>query len=229
MSTGQAPSRKPSGTIGLATRDLVYAEFAMSLARLDKPKDWEVYAAYNYDLTHARNFMVENFKGDLLWLMDDDHTFGPDILRRLIAHDKDIVGPLVLGRRTPFKTSARIDGEPLDRDAEPGLYEVDYAGGAGLLIKRHVFEAIEPPWFWNGRLDPDDSSSHQSDDYYFCEKAREAGFSIYCDTSVLMGHMTVTTILPEWKDSHNQWFTRQETAGATTWYAQEEAPCSTSH
>lgn len=207
---------------------MVYAEFALSLGRLELPKDWQVYGALNYDLTHARNFMVENFQGEMLWLMDDDHTFAPDILKRLIAHGKDIVGPLVLGRRTPFPTSARVDDEPLDRDAPPGLYEVDYAGGAGLLIHRRVFEAIEPPWFWNGRLDPEDSSSHLSDDYYFCKKAREAGFSIYCDTSLLMGHMTVTTLLPEWKDSHQQWFTLQETAGATTYYAQEEKKCSTS-
>lgn len=221
--TGQAPQHKPSGTIGLATRDFVYAEFALNLARLAQQTNFDIYGALNYDLAHARNGMVEIFEGDYLWLMDDDHTFEPDILKRLLAHKKDIVGPLVLGRRAPFVTCARVDGKPLDRNRPAGLVQCDRLGGAGMLIHRRVFDAISPPWFLHGRTDPNDSQSHQSDDAYFCNKALEAGFELWCDTSVHMGHMTICNLNPEWQDGHQQWFTRADLPGdAHTWFAQEE-------
>lgn len=130
-----------------------------------------------------------------LWIMGDDHTFEPNIVARLLAHDVDIVVPHCLKRYPPW--------EPVvwDRDGEfyvhpqlpeSGLTEVHAAGSAGMLIRRRVLEAVEPPWF-EGR----------NEDIGFCEKARAAGFDVYCDPEILLGHITLATVQPTWSDG--QW------------------------
>ena len=189
------PKRRYSGTIGLCAADTGrFSEFSVAMARLDKPPDWDVIAAFNYDLAYARNSLVERFTGDYLWLMDDDQVFQEDVLKRLLAHELPIVGPLVLRRHPPFEPCPGIEGgKNLPLDQPPGLREVQYTGGAGLLIHRDVFDAIEPPWFNHGI---GSEGIHFSDDAYFCHRAREAGFKIFCDTSVTLAHLAVAFITP---------------------------------
>ncbi len=62
------------------------------------------------------------------------------------------------------------------------LIECDGVGGGCLLIHRRVFDAIEKPYF---KCNPD---TFIGEDFYFCRKAREAGFKIYLDPSILLGH-----------------------------------------
>lgn len=194
-----------TGTIGVAAQDAArFTEFSLSMGRLHVPEGWEIYGALNYDLAHARNFLAGNFAGDRLWFMDDDHSFAPDTLERLLAHDADIVGPLCLGRRSPFPACPRIDGKPLPLREKPGLVEVDETGGAGLLVHRRVFDALEHPWFQHGTT-PD--GGHISDDQYFTRKAKAAGFKIFVDTSVAMPHWTVVQVAPHYDDGWSKTLT----------------------
>lgn len=62
------------------------------------------------------------------------------------------------------------------------LVEVKVTGAAFILIKRHVLEAIDDPWF-DG--DPEDGFG---EDFAFCRKARKAGFKVYVDRSVVVTH-----------------------------------------
>ena len=57
-----------------------------------------------------------------------------------------------------------------------------------------MFEAIEPPYFYyeHGRKE-----GGVSEDFYFCEKAREAGFKIAVHTGVLCKHEVKSYIDPE--------------------------------
>lgn len=56
-----------------------------------------------------------------------------------------------------------------------------------MLIRREVLEAVEPPWFEYG---------DRSEDIMFCEKAKAAGFEIYCDLSARLGHITTAVVWP---------------------------------
>ena len=69
--------------------------------------------------------------------------------------------------------------QAIDPIPEGSLLEVDFTGCHCLLIKRHVLEAIEPPWFHGmpGR-----------EDRYFCLKIRKAGFKVHVDFSTIVGH-----------------------------------------
>jgi hypothetical protein len=130
-----------------------------------------------------------------LWVIGDDHTMSPDIVARLLEHDVDVVVPHCLKRYPPWEPVVwDYDGEFYTHPQLPesGLTEVHAAGSAGMLITRRVLEAVEPPWF-EGR----------NEDIGFCEKARDAGFSVYCDPEIMLGHVTLATVQPTW--SEGQW------------------------
>ena len=62
------------------------------------------------------------------------------------------------------------------------LMKCDACGMHFTLIRKDVLETIKPPYFvMMGK-------SGAGEDFYFCKKAREAGFDIYTDKSVQTGH-----------------------------------------
>jgi len=83
------------------------------------------------------------------------------------------------------------------------LVEVDACGMGCMLIKKSVFEKLEEPYF---QYTPRSKTSLQKgEDYYFCEKAKDAGFKIFCDTSVICGHIGTIVIGPQfWEESRRQ-------------------------
>ena len=129
--------------------------------------------------------------------MGDDHVFAPDILARLISHDVDVVVPHCLKRVPPFDPVA-YGGQNEDGDyftaelPESGLTEVWAAGSGGMLIRRHVLEAIGDPGFETG--------IGLSEDLNFCRKVRDAGFSIWCDVDAKLGHLHYNTVWPVLRD-----------------------------
>jgi hypothetical protein len=186
----------PGGTVGVVAQDTArFSLFGLTLARLDLPEGWQIMGALNYDCAHASNFLAENFEGDYLLLLGDDHTLAQDLVTRLLAHEREVVAALCLGRRPPFPPTARVDGGPLELEDEPGLIEVDECGTAGMLIHRSVFEALSYPYFKHYDL-PD--GGYVSDDLYFSRKVRKAGFRIAVDTSLILSHTALVDIEPEY-------------------------------
>lgn len=62
------------------------------------------------------------------------------------------------------------------------LHQVDGCGMHFTAIRRDVFKKLSAPFFiMNGM-------TGAGEDFYFCEKVREAGFPIYVDLSVAVGH-----------------------------------------
>lgn len=62
------------------------------------------------------------------------------------------------------------------------LIEADALGTGCMLIKREVLEAVGYPWFKCHDKSPG------GEDFYFCERAKEAGFSVWGDFSVQCHH-----------------------------------------
>lgn len=145
-----------------------------------------------------------------LWFVDDDLVFAPDSLARLLAHDVDIVGPLVARRSPPHRSIVYEDFAvpPTASDADlaallgasrmpervtpNGLQRAGVAGTAGLLIAARVFERMPRPWFEAGRLVADEIG----EDVWFCLKARRAGIAIHIDPGVQLGHVASATVWP---------------------------------
>jgi len=74
----------------------------------------------------------------------------------------------------------------LDPTPEDSLIRRWFVGTHCLLVRRDVFETIEPPWF---KRETEPGRQATGSDRYFCQKAVAAGFPIYMDRSVVAGHM----------------------------------------
>jgi len=188
-----------SGLVGIIANDSArYSLFASCVTRLDAPSGTAIEWLIGGDWCRARNDLAQlTLDGgyDWLWFMDDDHSFGPDLLQRQLAHKVPLCVPLCFSRAAPFLpvvySERGAEGEfyPINLAAYPdgGLVEVEGGGAAGMLIRRNVLLSIEPPWF---------EYSNQSEDLIFCIKAKQAGFPIHCDLDARLGHITTAEVIP---------------------------------
>ena len=196
-----------SGLVGIIANDSArYSLFASCVTRLQVPEGTRLEWLIGGDWCGARNTLVDLVLGsdaEFLWFMDDDHAFPHDLLLRLLAHDLPLITPVCLQRTSPFlpvQFTAENEHAPGDGKYLPvylpgfpdeGVIELVGGGCAGMLIRREVLEAIKPPWFEHTEV---------SEDLLFCEKAKAAGFSIHCDLSARLGHITTTVVWPAVRD-----------------------------
>lgn len=211
------------GIVGVIANDSArYSLFSSCIDQLDLPDGWKKEWVIGGDWCDARNQLCQLVLDEgysHLWFMDDDHAFPPDILTKLLAHDVPLVTPVCLTRVYPFNPVQYVAGEngsktlplPLSQVATDGLIEIEAGGCAGMLIKREVIEATQEPWVTDATFTPDMpwfEYSDRSEDIIFCEKAKSAGFKIYTDLSVRLGHITTAVVWPavsdgEWRTGLN--------------------------
>ena len=111
-----------------------------------------------------------------------------DMLRIMDRHPEiDVLVPLVVKRNPPWHLVifhetdfVRDDGtpalKPYDWEEVPpgkGVFEIDSAGSAGMLIRRHVIETVEPPWFFS-TMDADGRQVILNEDVTFCRRIRQS-------------------------------------------------------
>lgn len=117
-----------------------------------------------------------------IFFVDDDMIYEENTLEKLLSHDKDIVGAKYANRRGDGDVIEYFD-EPIEGD----LVKVKSLGGGCVLIKSEVFKKIPQPWFWY-KIAPSGAVT-MSHDWYFCEKARENSFDVWCDMSISPLHI----------------------------------------
>lgn len=142
-----------------------------------------------------------------IWMLGDDHVFPPDLLKKLLDRNVEIVVPLYLHRTKPLQPV-------LQREVKPGKMEKMsfddlpertklwrlphgvYTGNAGMLVRRSVFDKMGYPWMEQGQLVP----GRGGFDLYFCKKAQDLKIPVHLDLENIIGHMTHVGIWPEHKD-----------------------------
>ena len=192
-----------SGTIGILTSEGGrFSRFWLAMLSAAVPPRVKVIVKMSLNIAEARNEILRDAEGAWVWFIDDDHTFPPDLLQNLLAREVDIVQPLVLGRYGPFGPVAMgaqtPDGKQhyrfaLKADDPYGLRPVDIVGCGGMLVRRHVWEAMEPPYFAAGTL----AADVVSEDISFCRRAKAMGFGVYVDMDHPMGHLNIGEVWPE--------------------------------
>lgn len=174
--------------VGLPTNRGVKPDTALSLMKMVAETDCDFkffVSTRGYNTAENRNLIVAQAvksNCDYLLLTDDDMVYEPDTLKKLLAHNKDIVGATY---NTKYEEQSLVI-EYLDKPEE-GLFKCKALGGGMLLIKTEVFKKVPQPhfgykWFDNGMV-------KMSNDWFFCEKAREAGYDIWCDSSLPVKHI----------------------------------------
>jgi len=175
--------------IGLPTNRLVKAKTALSLLQLLAHSKYDYYfivSTRGFNTSENRNYIAaQAVKNECthLFFVDDDMIFPPDTLDRLLAHDKDIIGGVY---NTKYEVQAPVI-EYLDEKRPTELFKCGAIGTGCLLIKTDVFKKIPQIWF-NYEWNPN-GSVKMSHDWLFCHKARECGYEIWCDPTIIIGHI----------------------------------------
>lgn len=160
----------------------------------------------------ARERLAEGALGeecDYLFMIDDDMLAPPDLFYKLVAHDKDICAALAFTRNPDHMPVIyqTIEGFSHETGQSYGftrfvnnyprntLVECDAVGFGAVLIKMDVFRKLQRPWFVG--------MEGTGEDITFCIKARKAGFNVFMDTSLKLGHLGTPCIITE--DYSDQW------------------------
>lgn len=182
--------------IAIATpcQDTVHAGYTYDLARL---VGYVVKAQPDVELTIHQNrgtiipqqratlvmSSVEAGADSILWI-DSDMRFPPDALQRLLDHDEPIVAANYSTRRKPYLPTAehREHGYLFTPEHAMGLAEVTHCGMGFMLTAMSVFGKIPKPYFAIGYSQAD--GEYAGEDFFFCRRAREAGFRVMIDQSL---------------------------------------------
>jgi hypothetical protein len=119
----------------------------------------------------------------ILWL-DGDEIYPANMLDVLLKHDKDIICGWTWCRAQPIPNLYKMVGKWKHKPFIPTrkLVTCDRTGLGQVLVKKEVFEKIPKPWFAF-------TEHHQTEDLYFCDKAREYGYTIYADGEMRCLHI----------------------------------------
>ena len=190
-----------------------FARFLYNCGRRT-PHDYFLGIRTKSEQFRARNALVDGameVNADYLLMLDDDMIIdiaksngpkeaGYNFIQRLIDHDKDIVGALYYQRTGECKpvlmTAVGSGGYRFlnENEITHGLQEVDVAGGGCLLVKMRVFDKVKQPYF--------EPEFQWGTDIQLCKKAKDAGFGVWADTSIELGHVREERVIVTSKNRH---------------------------
>jgi hypothetical protein len=171
----------------------------LELARLNSDVKIQITMVSNslvYDAREELGRQLLASDADYLFFLDNDMTLDPRTPVLLARHKKDIVTAKAFKRVPPYspcfytKVQVRADGQKemaIPLQYGEGLLPIEGCGLACALIHRSVFEQTPQPWFF--------PMPELGEDLAFCYRARQAGFEIFCDTTIQCGHLGMTQIL----------------------------------
>lgn len=142
--------------------------------------------------------------------IEDDMSFPPDALHKLARHKKAIVGAnYSVNKGKPLRfTAANTDRTVLTKEDSEGLEEVSLLPQGFTLVAREVYESIPKPWFLMGYSPV--SGNYVYQDYYFSEKARQAGYKLYVDHDLSKQIIHIGTRYYTWRDALEDELQNQE-------------------
>lgn len=146
-----------------------------------------VHSIYGMAVADAYNeagMMALQERVDWLLTVEDD-TFPPvDGLTALLAREMDLVGGWY-PKRSAVRQGTPIvlgdEGRTTLDDPDGSLVEVFTLPMGFTLIRRAVLERVPYPWFV--------TTPQLSQDSFFSQRAREAGYKLWCDTGVRCRHV----------------------------------------
>lgn len=194
-------SRVVLGTVYDSTMD---SQFVWSLFELVRQRRDNIAGAISIEgfsgrLDTARNYIAKRFVEDTTcdWLLtlDTDMVFTPEDFDALLASADRDFAPIVSGiyfvnERPPRAAAANTVGDSIKSvpDWEEGkLFQVDWCGAGFMLIHRSVLEKVGDDPYRQDVTSP--SGALVTEDYAFCHRAREAGFTVQVNPDVFLGHI----------------------------------------
>ncbi len=188
--------------IGIPMDELMFSQFLENLLGLHlMPWDSLITTRSTY-IPLARNQIHDIFigqdRGTHLLMLDSDVLPPPNLISKLLAHNKDMVGgwyakkekyPVkqadgsmaTIQRPVVYDYSTEKDGYIQRMNPGTGLEKIDGAGAGCWLMSRKLAEKL-------GKSPYGDTSG---EDLILCDRIREAGYEMYVDWSLRSAHCGV--------------------------------------
>ena len=180
--------------IAIPTLDMIHFEFARCLTGLVQKLDRD---GVDCDVCFKGGTLVYNAREALaaeainggythvLWL-DADMVFNPDVFDKLYSHGKPFVTGVYKSRHAPYKSCIFKTLEPDERVEQfpDELFEVEACGFGIVLTETQMLYDV-----WKERGYMFLPSVEYGEDLAFCDRARQKGYTLYCDPSVRAGHI----------------------------------------
>lgn len=180
-----------------------YLSLMYYLGRNHPEYNFQIALKYKSEQFRARKAIVKaalQNGADYIWMLDDDHIIDQtrgrnpaayDLPVKLVEHmEKDpkigVVGALYYQRGDECYPvfMQEVDGQPyfmLHSEVTGGMQKVDVTGGGCIMLRASMFDKISEPWF---------APEHEyGTDIQICKQARKAGYEVWCDTSLEIGHL----------------------------------------
>ncbi len=176
--------------VALTCQRFVFARTVASLIgtfQQSKDFDYKFYMEMGCEIASSRNRAVAAAKeagASHLLFVDYDMCFPPDAVSKLLASDKDVIGADYNMRKDPPKSTAI----PVDPDViKDAPFECQALGTGLMLIKMSVFDKYPSPWFLFGY--DDKGELRFGEDTYFCQRAKQAGCTVFADPTLGTKHI----------------------------------------
>lgn len=154
-------------------------------------KEWRI---FNNEITYDQMLWIDN---DIAWTVDD--------VVKILGHKEDIVSGVYV---TADASTAVVALYPYGRGLasrpltirniknmkNKDLIEVFTVGMGFMKVRNGVFEAMKRPWFlrneftWEMRQGEPYVIRTAEEDTSFCSRARDAGYTVYLDPTIHLGH-----------------------------------------
>lgn len=145
------------------------------------------------DLVANRNYLVLQAQSQLtshILFIDSDMVFEADMLTKLLAHHKEIIGVVANYKRLPLRSAIKVLAEDGSNGGTPDSIPTElfkcYALGGIFLVDMEVFMKIDQPWF---KFEHEGPICKTGEDVWFCEQAHKKGIEVWCDPTIKVKHL----------------------------------------
>ena len=132
----------------------------------------------------------------IMWL-DSDIIYPPNIIRKLMSRNKDMITGIYHKRTVPFTPCIyKLEEDKLKPYLdypEDKLFQIEAAGFGCMLMKAKVIKAVHDKF--GGCFFPVNGVG--GEDLSFIRRAKDVGIDVWCDSSVKCGHVGRQVIMPD--------------------------------
>lgn len=201
--------RKPMGTVSyMGGVPAVLENFCWSWGQLiafncealETSKEYIHYGHVTYsDHAPARNTLATEMLGNWILMLDTDHQFDPDILKRILILAKDTGAEVISGlyrfKMPPFSAVAYSmqDGKSspiISWPPELEMIKISACGGGCLWFTRRVYNQLLEEY----KCGPFDRFIGLSEDHSFFKRCRDSGIDAYLATKIEAQHLRVVPV-----------------------------------
>ena len=184
--------------VGMPTMGAMEIEAVKSLMQLEFDGSVDIVSeSLVYDARDKIAMDAIASKVDWVMWLDSDIVYPPNIIRKLMSRNKDMITGIYHKRTSPYTPCIyKLDDQklvPYLDYPDDGLFQVEAAGFGCMLMKASVIRAIYNKF--GGCFFPINGIG--GEDLSFIRRAKEVGVEVWCDSSIKCGHIGRQIVMPD--------------------------------